>query len=73
MSAELTKKKVKIVIAKDGSYTMTAMEGFQGESCTAQTKNLELILGGTEVGSGKTDAYYDGDEAPVTIDNISGI
>lgn len=70
--AELTKKKVQIRIAKDGSFTLTAGEGFTGESCTLQTRNLELILGGSEVGSGKTDAYYDGDgEAPVSIEGIS--
>lgn len=69
---ELQKKKVQIRIAKNGEYTLTAGEGFTGESCTLQTRNLELILGGSEIGSGKTDAYYDGDsDTPVSIEGLS--
>lgn len=68
--AEMVKRKVQITIDKKGAYTMKALEGFSGESCVNNTKNIELVLGegATEVGSGKTDAYYDGDgDAPISI------
>lgn len=55
-------KKVKIIIDEKGNYTMQALEGFSGESCLEKTKDIELILGGTEVAEGKTSAYYDPDD-----------
>lgn len=64
----MVKKVVKITIDKKGVYKMEALEGFSGTSCTEQTKGLELILGGSEIGEGKTDAYYGPDDSPVTVD-----
>lgn len=64
----MVKKVVKITIDKTGGYKMEAVEGFAGTSCTEQTKNLELILGGVETGEGKTDDYFKPDDSPVTID-----
>lgn len=68
--AELQKRKVKITINKKGEYTMEALEGFSGQSCINNTKNIELILGAdaTEIASGRTDAYYDDDgNNPISI------
>lgn len=62
----MIKKLVEIRVAKDGSYKMEAKEGFAGVSCQEQTKDLELVLGGTETGSGKTDDYYK-DDSPIGI------
>lgn len=64
----MVKKVVKITIDKQGGYRMEALEGFAGTSCAEQTKNLELILGGTETGEGKTDDYFKPDDSPVSID-----
>lgn len=64
------KRTVKIKIAKDGTYTLEAMEGFSGESCVEKTKNLEIILGGTAVARGKKDEYYAGDGTPELVLNI---
>lgn len=64
----MVKKVVKITIDKTGVYKMEAVEGFAGTSCTEQTKGLELILGGAEIGEGKTDDYYKPDDSPVSID-----
>lgn len=50
-------KTLKVVIAKDGSYSLET-SGFTGESCVNATKEIELILGGTEVKSGKKDEFY---------------
>ena len=65
-------KKVKITVAQDGTYKMTALEGFSGQSCVEQTKNLELILGGEVIDSGKTEDYYGPDDSPVSIDIFNG-
>lgn len=68
LMSEMVKRSVRIVIDKKGAHTMEALEGFEGASCIEKTKTLELILGGEEVGSGKTDNYYkDGDESPISI------
>jgi hypothetical protein len=58
------KKKIRIKIAKDGTYTLEAMEGFSGESCVEKTKNIEIMLGGQAVARGKKDEYYDPDATP---------
>lgn len=60
-------KRVKVVIDKKGAFTFEALEGFAGASCEAQTRDIELALGGVAVESGKTDAFYDGDDSPVSI------
>ncbi len=64
----MQKKEVKITIGTDGTYKMEALEGFKGQSCTEQTKGLELILGGDKLDEGKTDRFYDPDDNPVSID-----
>lgn len=66
--SELVKRNVQIKVAKGGQFTMTAGEGLTGEGCVERTQQLELVLGGTEIDGGKTNAYYDGDDAPVSID-----
>lgn len=53
-------KRVKVTIDKKGGFTLEALEGFAGESCVAQTREIEIALGGVEVSEGKTSAYYDG-------------
>lgn len=53
-------KRVKVTIDTKGDFALEALEGFAGESCTAQTREIEIALGGVEVGEGKTNAYYDG-------------
>ena len=57
MSAQ---KRVKVTIDPKGSFTFEALEGFSGESCVAQTREIEIALGGIEVSEGKTNAYFDG-------------
>jgi hypothetical protein len=69
MNMALTKKTVQIKIDKKGDVVLTAGEGFSGESCLEGTKDIEVILGGTEVDSGKTDSYYDPDSDPLKIFN----
>jgi hypothetical protein len=64
------KRSIKVVIDKQGAFTVQAMEGYAGQSCVEKTKNVELLLGGdaTEVAAGKTDKYYEGDgESPVSV------
>lgn len=58
--AQDEKQLVEITIKKDGSFSFEAKEGFQGESCKNQTKQLEMVLGGETTGTTKTKDYYDG-------------
>lgn len=67
---ELTKKTIEIRIDEKGNFGLEAKEGFSGTSCMEQTKELEVVLGGTEVADGKKDSYYDGDDSPISI-NLS--
>lgn len=65
------KRKIRIKIAKDGKYTIEAMEGFSGESCVEKTKNIEIMIGGQVVERGKKDEFYDGDAAPeLTLNSL---
>lgn len=67
----MVKKVVKITVGKDGSHRLEAVEGFAGTSCEQQTKGLELILGGVETGSGKTDDFFRPDDSPIGIDVLN--
>lgn len=70
MSEQLQKRHIAVTIDKQGAFTVEAKEGFVGESCVEKTKNIELLLGegATEMASGKTDAYFDGDgDNPISI------
>lgn len=58
--AQDNKQVVEITIKKDGSFTFLAKEGFSGENCRNQTKQLEMVLGGEAVSSTNTKDYYDG-------------
>lgn len=64
------KRKIKIKIDSKGQYTIEAMEGFSGETCIEKTKNVELLLGGEKVASGKKGEYYDNDASSALFLNI---
>ena len=61
------KQVVEITVAKDGTYTFKALEGFSGENCRNQTKQLEMVLGGEMVSSKNTNDYYDGDGGDINV------
>jgi hypothetical protein len=61
------KQVVEITVKKDGSYTFKALEGFSGESCRNQTKQLEMVLGGEAISTQNTKDYYDGNGGDVNI------
>ena len=62
----MEERKVTIMIDKKGQYTIEA-SGMTGTSCEQKTKDLELALGGDIVNEGKTSAYYDGDDSPISL------
>lgn len=62
----MQKRKVQIKISKNGNYTFTAMEGFEGSQCEEKTKQIEILLGGTMIDSGKTPDYYKPD-SPIGV------
>ena len=65
----LTQKRVRVTIDPKGNFTLEAKEGFSGESCMEKTRTIEMALGGLQVEEGKTNAYYDPDDAnPVSIE-----
>lgn len=55
----MNKQKIRITIDKEGNYTFKALEGFAGEQCREQTKQIEMLLGGEAVSSENTKEYYD--------------
>lgn len=59
-------KRLKVIIGKDGTYALET-SGFTGESCVNQTKDIEVLLGGQEVDSGKTDEYFGGFDESVNL------
>lgn len=64
------KQVIEITVSKDGTYTFNAVEGFSGESCRNQTKQLEMVLGGEAVSSKNTKDYY-GDDGQNTEINLN--
>ena len=65
----MSQKRIQFTIDNKGNWGMKTLEGFSGESCIEQTRNLEIAIGGVMTAEGKTSEYYDmGDsEVPVTI------
>lgn len=61
-----TKQLVEITIKNDGSFTFEAKEGFVGEGCRNQTKQLEMVLGGEATGTKNTPDYY-GDDGDMNV------
>ena len=52
-------KKIELTINEDGSYSIEALEGFQGQSCEQKTKNIISLLGGTESETKYKPEYWD--------------
>lgn len=67
----MSQKRIQFTIDNKGNWGMKTLEGFSGESCVEQTRNLEVAIGGSLSAEGKTSAYYDADggDASVTISN----
>ena len=63
----MEKQLVEITVKKDGTFSFEAKEGFQGESCRNQTKELEMVLGGEATSSKNTKGFYDGDGGDVNV------
>lgn len=58
----MKKEEVKIVIKKDGSFSLEAGEGIKGMNCREATRELEQALGGVSIGTQNTAAYFEGDD-----------
>ena len=58
----MKRQDVKIIIKADGSFSMEAGEGIKGMNCREATRELEQALGGVQLGSENTAAYYEGDD-----------
>lgn len=63
----MQKQLVEITVKKDGSFTFEAKEGFAGENCRAQTKNLEMVLGGEVQDTKNTKDFYDGGDMNTSL------
>lgn len=63
----MQKQLVEITVKKDGSFTFEAKEGFAGESCRNQTKNLEMVLGGEVEKTENTKDFYDGGDMNTSL------
>ena len=51
-------KRIELIINEDGSYSVEAMEGFQGQSCAQKTQNIITLLGGTAIETKYKPEYY---------------
>lgn len=54
-------KRIELIINEDGSYTIEAMEGFNGQSCAQKTANIISILGGVEKETKHKPEYFNPD------------
>ena len=64
----MDERRIKFIIDKQGNITVETLDGFSGTSCVEKMKHIQVLLGGEQMESGKTGAYYDPDyENPVSI------
>lgn len=61
----MQERKIRVTIHKDGTYTIKALDGYEGSSCMEEAKTIEIAIGGTQIKSGKTPEYYAGDKPSV--------
>lgn len=60
-------KKMVITIEEDGTADIDLQEGFSGMSCVEKSKEIELILGGTQVEQKQKPEMYDGGDVSVDL------
>lgn len=60
-------KKMVITIEEDGTADIDLQEGFFGMSCVEKSKEIELILGGTQVEQKQKPEMYDGGDVSVDL------
>lgn len=64
----MDQRRIQFIIDKEGNITVKTLEGFSGTTCTEKMQQLQVSLGGEQIDSGKTSAYYDPDyENPVEV------
>ena len=54
-------KQMDIVLNPDGTTEIDLKEGFSGMSCVEKSKQLEIIIGGTQVEQKEKPEYYEAD------------
>lgn len=54
-------KQMDIVFNPDGTTEIDLKEGFSGMSCVEKSKQLEIIIGGTQIEQKEKPEYYEAD------------
>ena len=54
-------KQMDIVFNSDGTTEIDLKEGFSGMSCVEKSKQLEIIIGGTQIEQKEKPEYYEAD------------
>lgn len=60
-------KRMVITIEEDGTADIDLQEGFSGMSCVEKSKEIELILGGTQVEQKQKPEMYEGGDVSVDL------
>lgn len=60
-------KRMVITIEEDGTADIDLQEGFSGMSCVEKSKEIEVILGGTQVEQKQKPEMYEGGDVSVDL------
>lgn len=60
-------KRMTITIEEDGTADIDLQEGFSGMSCVEKSKEIELILGGTQVEQKQKPEMYEGGDVSIDL------
>ena len=60
-------RKAIITINEDGSTEIDLLEGFSGMSCVEKSKEIELLIGGSQVEQKQKPEYYEGGDVSIDL------
>lgn len=63
-------EKIRVIIDKEGNYTLDLIEGFSGMSCEQKADAIVSICGGIETKREEKPEYYDSEDVLNNLYNI---
>ena len=65
----MEEQRLNVVIKDDGTVQVETLSGFKGQSCSKESEQLLVAIGGTKIEERKKPEFYDDGDDPVSVFN----